>query len=155
MKDILIITLDEPDSEGNRVIKDFNNLRDAQSWSDKHISGYANIDFISRSDYRKEYKKEPRYHDDKEYFIENTKVKTFKQFLNEATDYDYEDLVSDVNDAFTNIKSACDKINRRFQYRLMINRSYNKPEANKITLEIEKELSDIEKRINKLWNKIG
>lgn len=88
-------------------------------------------------------------------------MKTFKQYINknlneaQIREFEYEDLVSDVNDAFNEIKTTCDKINKRFHYRLMINRSYSKLEASKITLEIEKELSDIVKRIDKLWNKIG
>lgn len=56
-------------------------------------------------------------------------MKTFKQYINknlneaQIREFEYEDLVSDVNDAFNEIKTTCDKINKRFHYRLMINRS--------------------------------
>ena len=90
-------------------------------------------------------------------------MKTFKQFLkeakkeelNEASDISYDDLVEEIRDKSQELKTEVDRIFNRFKYRMIVNVSYPLDKANKIEDEIYKELTDITKRVSKLYNKIG
>ena len=69
LKPLLLITLDDPDDKGNRVIKDFNSQQEVDKYVSTKLSSYVNVDVVDRNEYIKRYKQKPDYHEEVRYFL--------------------------------------------------------------------------------------
>ena len=65
------------------------------------------------------------------------------------------DLNLDLSEDTNAVIASADKIRQRFEYRTLQNQSYDEKQAEKIYLEIRRELEKAKKLIDACYNKIG
>ena len=65
------------------------------------------------------------------------------------------DLNLELADDTNAIAASADKIRQRFEYRTLQNQSYDEKQAEKIYLEVRRELEKAKKMIDACYNKIG